>query len=52
MEKVKALVNQHYEENMRDNFYDSDIAKSFENDNTNAIDWETAFSSGITQILT
>lgn len=43
MEKVKDLVNQHYEENMRDNFYDSDIAKSFEKDNTNTVDWETAF---------
>ncbi|KAK1385957.1 1-aminocyclopropane-1-carboxylate oxidase 1 [Heracleum sosnowskyi] len=43
MEKVKDLVNQHYEENLRDNFYDSDIAKSFEKDNTNTIDWETAF---------
>ncbi|KAL1824112.1 hypothetical protein ACET3Z_010890 [Daucus carota] len=43
MEKVKDLVNQHYEENLRDNFYDSDIAKSFEEGNRATIDWETAF---------
>lgn len=44
MEKVKELVNQHYEENMRGSFYESDIAKTFDNkDNTRNIDWETAF---------
>ncbi|WOG92867.1 hypothetical protein DCAR_0312144 [Daucus carota subsp. sativus] len=42
MEKVKDLVNQHYEENLRDTFYDSDIAKSFEEGNRATIDWETA----------
>lgn len=43
LESVKDLVNQHYEENLRDNFYDSDIAKLLEKDNTKTIDWETTF---------
>lgn len=46
MEKVKDLVNQQYEENARDKFYDSDITKSFEKDNTNTVDRETAFFIG------
>lgn len=45
MEKVKELVNKHYEENMKESFYKSDIAKTFENKdgNTRNIDWESAF---------
>ncbi|KAM7519317.1 hypothetical protein LguiB_018279 [Lonicera macranthoides] len=44
MEKVKQLVNQHYEESMKERFYESDIAKRFDsNGNATDIDWESAF---------
>ncbi|CAK9173991.1 unnamed protein product [Ilex paraguariensis] len=44
MDKVKQLVNQHYEENMKKRFYDSEIPKSVENTgNTTNIDWESTF---------
>lgn len=44
MEKVKKLVNQHYEENMEKSFYNSEIVKSVENKNgTTDIDWESTF---------
>ncbi|KAL3532599.1 hypothetical protein ACH5RR_006120 [Cinchona calisaya] len=44
MAKVKALVNQHYEENMKGRFYNSEILKSLEDKEiTRNIDWESAF---------
>ncbi|KAK2993407.1 hypothetical protein RJ640_021626 [Escallonia rubra] len=44
MERVKQLVNQHYEVNMKKTFYESDIAKSFKDQgNTTNIDWESTF---------
>ena len=44
MDKVKQLVNQHYEENLEKNFYNSEIAKRFEDkSNTSDIDWESTF---------
>lgn len=44
MEKVKQLVNQHYEEKLKQSFYESDIAKAIENKNdTSDADWESAF---------
>ncbi|KAL7240034.1 hypothetical protein ACSBR2_005823 [Camellia fascicularis] len=44
MGKVKHLVNQHYEENMKESFYESEIAKGLENKSiTSDIDWESAF---------
>ncbi|KAI3495758.1 hypothetical protein L1887_38104 [Cichorium endivia] len=44
MEKVKKLVNQHYEENMEKSFYNSEIVKTVENKNgTTDIDWESTF---------
>lgn len=44
MEKVKLLMNAHYEENMKDSFYGSDVAKSMENNEyISGKDWETAF---------
>ncbi|KAG2712933.1 hypothetical protein I3843_04G141000 [Carya illinoinensis] len=44
MEKVKYLVNGHYEENLKESFYKSSIAKSIQNQgNTSDIDWESSF---------
>lgn len=44
MGKVKHLVNHHYEENMKESFYESEIAKGLENKSiTSDIDWESAF---------
>lgn len=44
MEKVKQLINIHYEENLKENFYQSEIAKSLDKkQNTSDIDWESAF---------
>ncbi|KAK1550486.1 hypothetical protein Q3G72_019947 [Acer saccharum] len=44
MEKVKQLVNSHYEENLKQSFYESEMAKSLKNkDNIRDTDWETSF---------
>ncbi|XP_061368984.1 1-aminocyclopropane-1-carboxylate oxidase 1 [Gastrolobium bilobum] len=44
MEKVKQLINVYYEENLKESFYQSEIAKSLEQkQNTSDIDWESAF---------
>ncbi|KAF5190739.1 1-aminocyclopropane-1-carboxylate oxidase [Thalictrum thalictroides] len=44
MEKVKRLVNLHYEEYMKQSFYESEIAKGVENrDTTMETDWESSF---------
>ncbi|XP_023885201.1 1-aminocyclopropane-1-carboxylate oxidase 1 isoform X2 [Quercus suber] len=44
MEKVKHLVNSHYEENLKERFYESEIAKALENKGNNSdIDWESSF---------
>jgi len=44
MEKVKQLINIHYEENLKENFYQSEIAKSLDKkQKTSDIDWESAF---------
>jgi len=44
MEKVKELINIHYEENLKEGFYQSEIAKTLEKkQNTSDIDWESAF---------
>lgn len=44
MDKVKKLVNWHYEENMKNKFYNSEIVKSVEDKNkTTDIDWESTF---------
>ncbi|RDX75032.1 1-aminocyclopropane-1-carboxylate oxidase 1 [Mucuna pruriens] len=44
MEKVKKLINIYYEENMKESFYQSEIAKSLEKkQNTSDTDWESAF---------
>ena len=44
MEKVKQLVNKHYDENLKESFYQSQIAKSLEKQHHSAdIDWETTF---------
>lgn len=44
MEKVKHLVNIHYEENLKERFYESEIAKVLENKGNNSdIDWESSF---------
>lgn len=44
MEKVKQLINAYYEENLKESFYQSEIAKRLEKQqNTSDIDWESAF---------
>ncbi|RDX88602.1 1-aminocyclopropane-1-carboxylate oxidase 1 [Mucuna pruriens] len=44
MEKVKKLINAYYEENLKESFYQSEIAKRLEKQqNTSDIDWESAF---------
>ncbi|XP_031253199.1 1-aminocyclopropane-1-carboxylate oxidase 1-like [Pistacia vera] len=44
MEKVKQLVNSHYEDNLKENFYESEMAKRLNNkDNLNDTDWESSF---------
>ncbi|CAI9100550.1 OLC1v1037676C2 [Oldenlandia corymbosa var. corymbosa] len=44
MAKVKAVVNQHYEENMKERFFKSEIVKSLDHkETTRNIDWESAF---------
>lgn len=43
MEKVKNLVNSHYENNLKASFYDSDMAKTLSNGDTSNIDWESSF---------
>lgn len=43
MEKVKELVNLHYENKLKESFYQSEIAKSLENKEAGDIDWESSF---------
>ncbi|KAL2342613.1 hypothetical protein Fmac_003898 [Flemingia macrophylla] len=44
MEKVKKLINTYYDENLKESFYQSEIAKRLEKQqNTFDIDWESAF---------
>lgn len=44
MEKVKRLVNLHYEEHMKQSFYESDVVKSFGSGEPVAeINWESSF---------
>ncbi|XP_047074123.1 1-aminocyclopropane-1-carboxylate oxidase 1-like [Lolium rigidum] len=44
MDKIKELVNKHYEENMENNFYSSEIAKTLGPDKvTSNVDWECSF---------
>ncbi|CAJ1951611.1 unnamed protein product [Sphenostylis stenocarpa] len=44
MEKVKQLINIHYEDNLKESFYQTEIAKRLEKkQNTSDIDWESAF---------
>lgn len=44
MDKVKALVNKHYEKNLQDSFYKSEIVKKLgDTGHTLNADWETAF---------
>lgn len=44
MEKVKQLVNSHYEEKLKPRFYESDVAKKLKiNGNISDVDWESTF---------
>lgn len=44
MEKVKHLVNTYYEENLKEQFYESEIAKRLESKgHTTDVDWESSF---------
>ncbi|CAN1340686.1 1-aminocyclopropane-1-carboxylate oxidase 1 [Linum perenne] len=59
MERVKQLVDQHYEEHLKANFYQSEISKKLSNkENPSDVDWESSFfichrpSSNIHQIPT
>ncbi|KAG0454707.1 hypothetical protein HPP92_023999 [Vanilla planifolia] len=45
MERIKSLVKMHYEENMKENFYNSDLAKRIVADKVvPEFDWETTIS--------
>lgn len=43
MEKVKNLMNSHYEEKLEPGFYVSDIPKRLDSGETSDVDWESAF---------
>lgn len=44
MEKVKQLVNSHYEEKLKPRFYESDVAKKLKTNGTiSDVDWESTF---------
>ncbi|XP_065849928.1 1-aminocyclopropane-1-carboxylate oxidase 1 [Euphorbia lathyris] len=44
MEKVKQLVNLHYEKNLKESFYESEIATRLNNEqNASEVDWESAY---------
>lgn len=44
MEKVKQLVNMHYEENLKESFYNSEAAKCLKSkEHRSDIDWESSF---------
>lgn len=44
MEKVKKVINSYYEENLKESFYQSEIAKRLEKkENTCDVDWESSF---------
>ena len=44
MDKIKKLVNKHYEENMEKDFYSSEIAKTLGPDKVASnVDWECSF---------
>ncbi|KAF8034089.1 hypothetical protein BT93_C0388 [Corymbia citriodora subsp. variegata] len=43
MEKVKHFVDSHYEQNLKETFYDSEVAKRLENGHTRDVDWESSF---------
>lgn len=44
MEKVKHLVNTHYEQNLKQHFYESEIAKRLESKgHASDVDWESSF---------
>ncbi|XP_008459274.1 1-aminocyclopropane-1-carboxylate oxidase 1 [Cucumis melo] len=43
LEKVKLLVNKHYDENMKEEFYNSDVAKNLGKITLSNMDWESTF---------
>ncbi|XVE70586.1 hypothetical protein DITRI_Ditri10aG0083300 [Diplodiscus trichospermus] len=44
MEKVKQLVNRYYDENLKESFYESEIANSLKNNEIiSNMDWESTF---------
>lgn len=43
LEKVKLLVNRHYDENMKEKFYNSDVAKNLGKMAVSDVDWESTF---------
>uniref|UniRef100_A0A453SC65 Non-haem dioxygenase N-terminal domain-containing protein n=1 Tax=Aegilops tauschii subsp. strangulata TaxID=200361 RepID=A0A453SC65_AEGTS len=44
MDRTKELVNKHYDQNMENNFYSSEIAKTIGPDKvTSNVDWECSF---------
>ncbi|XP_022138962.1 1-aminocyclopropane-1-carboxylate oxidase 1 [Momordica charantia] len=43
LEKVKELVNRHYDENMKESFYSSEVAKNLGKMPLSDVDWESTF---------
>ncbi|XP_038890644.1 1-aminocyclopropane-1-carboxylate oxidase 1 [Benincasa hispida] len=43
LEKVKFLVNKHYDDNMKEEFYNSDVAKNLGKMALTNVDWESTF---------
>jgi len=43
MEKVKKMINSHYEEHLKEKFYQSEMVKALSEGKTSDADWESSF---------
>ncbi|CAF2068112.1 unnamed protein product [Brassica oleracea] len=43
MEKVKKLINSHYEEHLKEKFHQSEMVKALSEGKTSDADWESTF---------
>lgn len=43
MEKVKNMINSHYEEHLKEKFYKSEMVKALSEGKTSDADWESSF---------
>lgn len=43
MEKVKKMINSHYEEHLKEEFYQSEMVKALSEGKTSDADWESSF---------